>query len=145
VPTSDKKKGSAKKIAQTVQRLYEGRLESSHFRGRSQDDIDYERALQELTFKPNTSPNKVSNHSSPDRAKNHNGVPLLILDINMGDLSHRLTIHSDEDYKSVVSDFSQKLGLNHREQKKVLNVVKDQLNSAQLQSVDESEEREKYC
>jgi len=59
----------------------------------------------------------------------------------MGDISHRLTIHSDEDYKSVVSDFSSKLNLNHREQKKVLNVVKDQLTSMHLQSVDECEEK----
>jgi hypothetical protein len=63
----------------------------------------------------------------------------------MGEISHRLTIHSDEDFKSVVSDFSAKLGLNHREHKKVLTVVKDQLNSIQLQSVEESEEKDKHC
>lgn len=50
----------------------------------------------------------------------------------MGEISHRLTIHSDEDYKLVVSDFSARLGLNHREHKKVLTVVKDQLNSILL-------------
>lgn len=69
------------------------------------------------------------------------GVPILILDINMGDILHRLTIHEDEDYKTAVNEFAARLNLNHREHKKVLAVVRDQLAADNLHAVDEGEEQ----
>lgn len=63
------------------------------------------------------------------------GVPILILDVNMGDVLNRLTIHMNDDYTEAVDKFATKLNLNHREHKRILNVVKEQLASLHLQPV----------
>lgn len=72
------------------------------------------------------------------------GVPILILDVNMGDVLNRLTIHMNDDYTKAVDKFALQLNLNHREHKRILNVVKEQLASLNLQPVEEDEEPSDY-
>jgi hypothetical protein len=62
----------------------------------------------------------------------------------MGDVLNRLTIHMNDDYTAAVDMFASQLNLNHREHKRILNVVKEQLASLNLQPVEEDEETSDY-
>ena len=50
----------------------------------------------------------------------------------------------NDDYTAAVDMFASQLNLNHREHKRILNVVKEQLASLNLQPVEEDEETSDY-